>query len=435
MGVVSIEQPDEIDKDFEEDEEEEEESNIHTFRKRGQQAIFESLRFIEDGALGVSQRHGGLFFGGSSGTIGGRLGGTMAVSIDDKKEQQQQEQPLEYADEGTGLLPKEQGAKSSSPPLSVWIVPALSCAAAYAFYNIFIKKGSSSINPVLGCVVLQFVAALLGVGLLGSILIFDKNARDQIHYDRKGLMWSCCAGLAVGTAEMLSFCVSGMGVQATQSIPIIIGGSVIFGNILGTILLGETMMLHGWSGVALLVFGIGMVATDPGPKVEEGPIGVHDEEDPPPLVVWIGPALVCAAAYAFYNIFIKKGSASINPILGGVILQFVAAMFGSLLLLAVIVKDGGTSELQVDSTGLAWSICAGVAVGAAEMLSFCVSGMGVNATQSIPIIIGGSILFGSILGILMLGEILMLQGWMGVVLLMVGIGFVATDPGEKVAGH
>jgi hypothetical protein len=35
----------------------------------------------------------------------------------------------------------------------------------------------------------------------------------------------------------------------------------------------------------------------------------------------------------------------------------------------------------------------------------------------------------------MLGETLVLQGWLGVALLMVGIGFVATDPGEKIAGH
>jgi hypothetical protein len=42
------------------------------------------------------------------------------------------------------------------------------------------------------------------------------------------------------------------------------------------------------------------------------------------FVVWIGPALVCAAAYAFY------GSTSRNPTLGASPLQFVkrAAIFG-----------------------------------------------------------------------------------------------------------
>ena len=68
-------------------------------------------------------------------------------------------------------------------------------------------------------------------------------------------------------------------------------------------------------------------------------------------------------------------------------------------------------------------------------ISTTTTGLGVQASQSIPIIIGGSVAVGALLGILMLGETLMLQGWIGVFSLMVGIGFVATDPGEKVAGH
>lgn len=144
--------------------------------------------------------------------------------------------------------------------------------------------------------------------------------------------------------------------------------------------------------------------------------------------------MICANAYAFYNIFIKKGSASINPILGGVILQFVAAAFGTVLL-GVIVSMNGASSLKYDHAGLIWSCAAGVAVGTAEMLSFCVSGMGVNATQSIPVIIGGSVLFGAVLGLIMLGETMMWPGWTGIALLTTGIGLVATDPGEKVAGH
>ena len=148
-------------------------------------------------------------------------------------------------------------------------------------------------------------------------------------------------------------------------------------------MLGEKMMFHGWSGILMLVTGIGLVATDPGSKVEEGG-GAEDGSGAPPLIIWIGPALVCASAYAFYNIFIKLGSSSINPILGGVILQFVAALFGSVLLLGLSVEERGFGYLNYDKWGLIWSCCAGIAVGTAEMLSFCVSGLGVPATQSIP---------------------------------------------------
>jgi bacterial/archaeal transporter family protein len=274
-------------------------------------------------------------------SIGGRLGGALKQQIVDTAEllsldYLDDDDDDETPDEGTLLLatkPKSFLAETSTimvgPPLLVWITPAIACAAAYAFYNIFIKKGSASIHPILGGVILQFVAALLGTSLLGILVASSPEARQDVTYDRTGLLWSCAAGLAVGSAEMLSFCVSGMGVPATQSIPIIIGGSVLFGAVLGLIMLGEKLMVfHGWLGIALLVFGIGLVATDPGDKVEEGGVVVADSsggggapaENNPPLLLWIGPALLCASAYAFYNIFIKKGSASINPILGGVVL-------------------------------------------------------------------------------------------------------------------
>jgi len=200
------------------------------------------------------------------------------------------------------LLPKKiaaNDAKAAAPPLRVWIFPALCCAATFAFYNIFIKEGSGTIHPILGGVILQFVAALFGVVILGAVA-----TKKEVAYCKHGLLWSCCAGIAVGTAEMLSYCVSGMGVPATHSIPIIIGGNVLFGAVLGLIILGEKLMLHGWCGVVLLILGIALVATDSGDKVEGG--AASDDDIAPPLLIWIGPALICALAYALYNIFIKS---------------------------------------------------------------------------------------------------------------------------------
>ena len=82
------------------------------------------------------------------------------------------------------------------------------------------------------------------------------------HYDRPGIFWSVCAGVAVGIAEMISFLVSSMGVPAVHSIPVIIGGSVLFGTLLGFVLLQENLSPRGWFGVLLLVGGIALVGTD-----------------------------------------------------------------------------------------------------------------------------------------------------------------------------
>lgn len=282
--------PDLLEGSDEEDEDEEEEMDLHSQRRRMSRLVLESWRAVEVAALTIPAEH--------SHAIGARLGGTGVDSTRSGGRITPMASPR--INEKTRLVQPGDEAKHDigPPPLTKWIWVALACAGCYALYNISIKKGSSSINPIMGGVILQFVAALLGTLLL-SIMIL-RGMGSEIHYDKKGLLWSVGAGLWVGTAEMVSFVVSGMGVPATQFIPIIIGGSVMFGSVLGVITLGETVMLHGWSGVIMLCIGIAMVATDPGEKVEEGG-GASDSDDAPPLLVWIGPALFCALAYALVS--------------------------------------------------------------------------------------------------------------------------------------
>jgi len=150
------------------------------------------------------------------------------------------------------------GATASSPPLTRWIVPALSSALSYALYNLSIKLAGSSIHPMLGGVILQVVAAALG-----SVLLGIQSRNTDITASRRGLVWSICAGLAVGAAEILSFQVAATGAQASQSIPVMIGGSVAIGSILGAVVLRERLSVQGWLGVFLVVAGVACVATDP----------------------------------------------------------------------------------------------------------------------------------------------------------------------------
>ncbi len=83
----------------------------------------------------------------------------------------------------------------SSPPIAQWLVPALCCAMAYALYNIFIKKGSASIHPILGGVILQFVAAIIGTVLCLS-LAFGPT-QEEMFYDSTGVMYALLAGASV----------------------------------------------------------------------------------------------------------------------------------------------------------------------------------------------------------------------------------------------
>jgi len=106
---------------------------------------------------------------------------------------------------------------------------------------------------------------------------------------------------------------------------------------------------RGASHLSIPRFGVIDVPTEISKLVPPSPglsIESTGDDDSPPLATWIFPALCCASAYAFYNvseyydllcavtivnrhvlipldcdithqIFIKKGSATIHPILGG----------------------------------------------------------------------------------------------------------------------
>ena len=78
--------------------------------------------------------------------------------------------------------------------------------------------------------------------------------------------------------------------------------------------------------------------------------------------------------------------------------------------------------------GIWFAILAGVAVGAAEMLSFVVSGMGVPSSKSIPVIIGGSVGIGCAMGMVFLHEYLGVRGMVGVAMIVLGVVLVGTDP-------
>jgi len=340
------------------------------------------------------------------------------------------------------LLEKVGEERQCAPHIFVWGIPGALCATSYALYNVFIKLGSYSISPVLGGVILQFVACLLGVGLL----FFDQRKSDRDVWqelkesDRVGIMWCVGAGLAVGTAEMLSFYVSSLGVAASQSIPVIIGGSVVFDVILGVLFLSESFGLKAMIGVPVVVAGICSVASSvtgaEGSGVTiaallgfDGSALAANETIELELVDWIGPAVACAMAYALYNVFIKKGADTMNPVLGGVILQIVAMILGSSFL-GIFLRAGFYDILRYDMKGILWACLAGLSVGTAEILSFYVSSLGVPVSISTSTVVGGSVVLGSMIGWIALGDIITFGSGFGVLFVLCGVVSVAMDAGD-----
>ena len=138
-----------------------------------------------------------------------------------------------------------------------WLLLALLGAFCFGAYNVFIKIASGYIHEITGAVILQFVAAFAGLGVL---LYLKFRGNEVIEISQKGVYYSILAGLCVGGAEILSFIVFGKGVPASTGIPIIIGGAIVVGAVIGVLFLKEKITIFNILGTIFVVLGILLIS-------------------------------------------------------------------------------------------------------------------------------------------------------------------------------
>jgi len=114
------------------------------------------------------------------------------------------------------------------------------------------KVASGHIHQVVGAVILQIVAAVVGLVLL--ILLRVQGV--QLTTSAKGIGLAAIAGLCVGLAEIGSFYVLGRGIPVSLATPIIIGGSVVITVLIAGLVLQEKIAFVQVLGVLCIVGGI-----------------------------------------------------------------------------------------------------------------------------------------------------------------------------------
>lgn len=130
-------------------------------------------------------------------------------------------------------------------------------AVMFGLYNVFIKVSSNHIQAVLGAVVLQFVAAFIGLGLL---LYMHRTGGEPLHASAKGIGLAILAGVAIGLVEIVTFLIYGLGVPVAVGNPLIIGGSLLITTSIGVVALRETMNPMQLIAVILIAGGVGLLA-------------------------------------------------------------------------------------------------------------------------------------------------------------------------------
>jgi transporter family protein len=138
--------------------------------------------------------------------------------------------------------------------IALWIIAA---AVMFGLYNVFIKISAEDINPILGAVVLQFVAAFLGLALL---LVTQVQSGSLPFWTGRGLLLATLAGIAIGLVEVLAFFIYGRGVTVAVGNPLIVGGSLIVTTGIGVLLLRESVSAVQTLAIALIAGGVLLLA-------------------------------------------------------------------------------------------------------------------------------------------------------------------------------
>lgn len=136
----------------------------------------------------------------------------------------------------------------------IWILAA---ALMFGLYNVFIKISADDINPILGAVVLQFVAAFLGLLLL---LVTQAQSGNLPFWSARGLFLAACAGIAIGIVEILAFFIYGRGIAVAVGNPLIVGGSLIVTTGIGVFLLREAINPTQAVATAFILCGVLLLA-------------------------------------------------------------------------------------------------------------------------------------------------------------------------------
>lgn len=139
-----------------------------------------------------------------------------------------------------------------------WLALAACAALGMACYNLLIKAAAGHIHEMVGAVVLQVVAALVGAGLL--LVLYLRGALPPTLFTPRGLTLAALAGASIGVAEILTFAVYGKGAPASVGTPLIVGGSVLLTAVLGVLVLREALAWPQALGLLLVVSGIALLA-------------------------------------------------------------------------------------------------------------------------------------------------------------------------------
>lgn len=136
------------------------------------------------------------------------------------------------------------------------ILLAMLAGTLFACYQLAVKLSATHIQEMLGAVILQAVAVVVGI----LIFLILKDGHEPLVYTSTGLKFAIIAGIFVSLAEIAAFYAFSQAISPSVGITIIVGVNILVGLALDYFWLKSNLSPTQLLGILLILAGVILIS-------------------------------------------------------------------------------------------------------------------------------------------------------------------------------
>jgi drug/metabolite transporter (DMT)-like permease len=125
----------------------------------------------------------------------------------------------------------------------------------YAVFGLLVSQASKRSDAYLENAIFNGLGALIPL----AVYLVLKLRHTQVHTSKQGIMYSLLAGVAIAAFSVILAKLFARGGNVAYVLPVIYGGVVVFGSLMGWAFLKEQISPLQLAGIIVTTCGVGMI--------------------------------------------------------------------------------------------------------------------------------------------------------------------------------
>ena len=136
------------------------------------------------------------------------------------------------------------------------ILLAILAGTLFACYQLAVKLSADHIQELLGAMILQAIAVVVGV----FIFLIFREGNGELIYTSTGLKFAIIAGIFVSLAEIITFYSFAQDISPSVGITLIVGVNILVGLGLDYYWFKSDLNISQLLGIALILIGVVLIS-------------------------------------------------------------------------------------------------------------------------------------------------------------------------------